>query len=128
MSNAGKRPTILIVDDESALRMMLSEVLSLDGYQLEVAVNGQEAIDILQTTPNVQRVMLLDLLMPIVDGAGVARWLAEHPDIRQRTKVVLMSANSNLRTAFDLDHDAELAKPFGVDVLLNILTSITYAV
>ena len=124
MSNAGKRPTILIVEDEFNLRDMLKEVLSIEGFPLEIAVNGQEAIAILEAAPHVQRIMLLDLSMPIMDGAGVTRWLAEHPEIRQRTKVVLMSANHRLRTAFDLDHDAELAKPFGVDNLLALLPSV----
>ncbi len=121
MSNAGKRPTVLIVDDESALRQMLSEAIGLEGYTIELAANGQEAIDILEKAPNIQRVMLLDLTMPVLDGAGVVRWLVEHPAIRAQTKVVLMSANHKLKTAFDLDHDAELAKPFGIDNVLALL-------
>jgi CheY-like chemotaxis protein len=119
MSSAGTRPTILVVDDEAQLRDMLSSVLKLEGYQLEMATNGQEAIDILQRSPQVQRVMLLDLLMPGVDGAGVVRWLVEHPDVRARTKIILMSANHNLRAAMDLVHDGELPKPFGVDTMLE---------
>lgn len=127
MRDAGTRPTILIVDDEASLRDMLSSVLRLEGYSLETAANGQEAIDILQRAPQVQRVMLLDLLMPIMEGSGVVRWLVEHPDARAHTKIILMSANHNLRAAMDLVHDGELAKPFGVDTMLETVTQASTA-
>lgn len=122
MSSAGTRPTVLIVDDEKAIRDMLFEALRLEGNPLELAANGQEAIDILEKGPQVPRVLLLDLLMPIIDGAGVVRWLVEHPEVRAKTRIVLMSANNNLRAAFDLQRDAELAKPFGIDDALALLT------
>ena len=115
------RPTVLIVDDELQLREMLSEVLTLDGYDVEIATNGQEAITILQNIPVKTRIMLLDLVMPIIDGWGVVRWVVEHPEVKTQTKVVLMSANERLMTANDVEHDAELAKPFGIDLLLAIL-------
>lgn len=111
MSNPGKRPAVLFVDDEPALRDMLSSVFSMEGFPFEMARDGQEAIDILGTSPIKQRILLLDLLMPVIDGAGVVRWLVEHPDIRAQTKIILMSANHNLRAAMDLVHDGELAKP-----------------
>jgi CheY-like chemotaxis protein len=121
MSNAGKRPLILFVDDDQPIQSMLSSVLSMEGFPFEMARNGQEAIDILAKSPGTRRIMLLDLLMPVMNGAGVVRWLFEHPDIRANTKVILMSANNNLKAAFDLDHDGELEKPFGVDKLLETL-------
>jgi CheY-like chemotaxis protein len=121
MSNAGKRPLILFVDDDPPIQDMLSSVLLMEGFPYEMARNGQEAIDILAKSPGTRRIMLLDLLMPVVDGAGVVRWLFEHPDIRANTKIILMSANNTLKAAFDLDHDGELEKPFGVDKLLDAL-------
>ncbi len=121
MSSAGTRPTILIVDDELSLRDMLTSVLQLEGYSVELATNGQEAIDILQRSPATRRIVLLDLVMPILDGWGVVRWLVEHPEVKANVKVILMSANERLRQASDLEHDAELEKPFGVDNLLLVL-------
>ncbi len=123
MSNAGTRPTILIVDDEATLRDMISSVLKLEGLPLEFAANGQEAIDILQSSPQVQRIILLDLVMPVVDGTGVVRWLIEHPDVKAHTKIILMSATHNLRAAADIIHDDELPKPFGVDLMLQKIAS-----
>ena len=120
MSNA-TRPLVLFVDDEPQLQDMLGSLFSAEGIPHEMAKNGQEAIDILAQSPTTRRIMLLDLLMPVVDGAGVVRWLVEHPDIRANTKIILMSANHNLRAAMDLVHDGELAKPFGVDAMLALL-------
>jgi two-component system, OmpR family, response regulator MprA len=121
MSNPKTRPIVLIVDDEHAIRDMLTNVLKLEGWSLELASNGQEAIDTLEKTPATQRIMLLDLFMPVVDGWGVVRWLVEHADVKAHTKVILMSANERLRQASDLEHDGELEKPFGVDALLAML-------
>jgi CheY-like chemotaxis protein len=120
MGSAATSRVILCVDDEPAILAMLQAVLTDGGYTFELAKNGQEAIDTLQASPMVPRIMLLDLQMPIVDGWGVVRWLVEHPDIKAVTKIVLMSANERLRTASDLEHDGELAKPFGVDTLLAL--------
>jgi CheY-like chemotaxis protein len=121
MSSAGTRPTILVVDDEPALRDMLTSVLKLEGYSVEVAPDGQDAINIMQNAPTTRRVILLDLLMQNVNGAGVVRWLVEHPDIRANSRIILMSANNNLKAAFDLTHDGELSKPFGVDAMLETI-------
>ena len=61
-------PTILIVDDDPAIRRMLVEVLSLEGYPTETAENGRVALELLAHSG--PRVVLLDLLMPEVDGAA----------------------------------------------------------
>ncbi len=125
MSNPDTRPTILVVDDDSAIRDMLGDVLKLEGYTVETAKNGQEAIDIVTGQPTTVRVMVLDLLMPIIDGAGVVRWLIEHNDIRARTKIILISANHVLRASMDLVRDGELAKPLGVDSLLALIKKLS---
>jgi len=121
MSKPDKRPLILFVDDEPQLRDMLSSVLTMEGLPYETARDGQEAIDTLAKSPPKKRIMLLDLTMPVMDGAGVVRWVVEHPDVRAQTTIILMSANHNLRAAMDLVHDGELAKPFGVDTLLALI-------
>ena len=118
---SGGKPTILIVDDDPQLQKMLSEVLTLEGYPIEVAGNGKIAIDYLEQDPQETRVMLLDLMMPILDGYAVLRWMSEHPDTRGKTKIVIMSANERLGTVSDEQVEAKLAKPFGVDNLLKLL-------
>lgn len=114
-------PTVLIVDDDPAIRKMLVEVLSLEGYPTETAVNGREALDLLARGG--ARVVLLDLLMPVLDGRGVMTALQADPAERARHKVILVSAVHNLEGARDLEPDSVLSKPFTVDQLLNVVES-----
>ena len=116
-------PTILIVDDDPAIRKMLVEVLSLEGYPTETAVNGREALDLLARGG--ARVVLLDLVMPVMDGREVMNELRANPPERTRHKVILVSAIVNLEGARDLEPDGVLPKPFTVEQLLNVLETAT---
>lgn len=112
-------PTVLIVDDDPAIRKMLVEVLSLEGYPTETAVNGQEALTLLARSA--PRLILLDLSMPVLDGRGVMTQIEADPDMRARHKVVLISAWTSLEAASDLAVDGKLVKPFTVGQLLSVL-------
>lgn len=113
--------TVLIVDDEPAIRKMLVEVLSLEGIPTETAVNGREALDLLEKSG--PRVVLLDLLMPVIDGRGVIAALSESPSERAKHRIILMSALGTLETARDVDADGRLVKPFTVNQLLSVIES-----
>jgi CheY-like chemotaxis protein len=113
------RPTILIVDDDPAIRTMLVEVLALEGYPLETAANGQEALQML--SDGRPRVVLLDLLMPVMNGSQTLAALEQDPAGRQRHHIILISAWVNLEAAKDLQVEGRLAKPFTVDQLLNTI-------
>jgi CheY-like chemotaxis protein len=112
-------PTILIVDDDPAIRKMLVEVLSLEGYPTETATNGQEALDMLATSA--PRIILLDLSMPVLDGRGVMTQLDGDPATRAQHKVILVSAFARLEGARDLVVDGALPKPFTVSQLLSVV-------
>lgn len=112
-------PTILIVDDDPAIRKMLVEVLSLEGYPTETATNGQEALDML--AKSAPRIILLDLMMPVLDGRGVMAQLDVDPAMRSRHKIVLVSALTTLELSRDLEVDSTLAKPFTIVQLLSVL-------
>ena len=120
--NPPQKPTVLIVDDEEPIRKMLVEVLSLEGYPTETATNGREALDAL--AKGGPRVVLLDLLMPVLDGRGVMQHLQANPAERARHRIILISALINLESHRDLQADGELSKPFTVDKLLNTLASV----
>jgi CheY-like chemotaxis protein len=119
MAGKNPKPTVLIVDDDPAIRKMLAEVLTLDGYPYETATNGQEALEALGKSG--PRLILLDLLMPVLDGRGVMNELRASPEVRARHRVVLVSANDRLEAARDLEPDSMLAKPFTADQLLNVI-------
>jgi CheY-like chemotaxis protein len=112
-------PTVLIVDDDPAIRKMLVEVLQLEGYPIETASDGQEALDLLARGG--ARVILLDLLMPVLNGRGMMEELRANPAERARHKVIFVSAMHNLEDHRDLEPDGMLPKPFTVTQLLNVL-------
>ncbi len=112
-------PTVLIVDDDASIRKMLVEVLSLEGYPTETAAGGEEALAMLAR--GAPRLILLDLLMPGVDGRGVVTRLEGDTGSRARHKIVLISAWSNLEAASDLAVDGTLPKPFTVGQLMSVL-------
>ena len=117
--SASRRPTVLIVDDDPTMRQLVVEVLSLEGFPTETAAGGREALDLLpQLGP---RVILLDLLMPEVNGWDVVRQLEADAAVRTRHQIILLSAWANLEKASDLKVEGRLAKPFNVDQLLNVV-------
>jgi CheY-like chemotaxis protein len=116
-------PTVLIVDDDPTIRNMLVEVLSLEGYPTETANNGREALDALNHGG--PRVILLDLLMPVMSGREVMERLRAMPGTRTKHGIIFVSAVSKLEEHRDLEPDGTLAKPFTVTQLLNVIESVS---
>lgn len=112
-------PRVLIVDDDAAIRKMLVDILSLEGFSPETARDGREALALLEAGK--YQVVLLDLMMPVMDGWELCRILSERPALREQFSVVLMSAGEKLEQAQDLGADGYLAKPFDVNQLLELL-------
>ena len=87
---------ILVVDDDYSLRTSLTARLSDEGYDTSPAVDGEEAINILQS--QYFDLILLDLTMPKVDGYDVLKFVKEkHPT----TKVIMLTAFSELKNAIE---------------------------
>lgn len=101
---------------------MLVEVLTLEGYPTETANDGSEALDLLPRSG--PRVVLLDLLMPGVNGEGVVSALQQQPSERNRHHIILVSAINNLERYSNLQVDGRLPKPFTVDQLLSAIESV----
>ena len=83
---------ILIVDDESNIRLMLKTTLTSVGYSVEEAVDGREALDAIER--RVPEVMILDLSMPRLDGIGVLNELKGMPPERKPRVIVLTAYGS----------------------------------
>ena len=65
-----KRKYLLIVEDDTDLRETLKELLEIEGYTVTMASNGKEALSFLKKTQKFSHLILLDLMMPIMDGAS----------------------------------------------------------
>jgi CheY-like chemotaxis protein len=71
-------PVVVVVDDEEDSREALKDLLELEGYRVEVAANGREALDRVDTLGDRICLMLLDLYMPVMDGWAVAAGRRDH--------------------------------------------------
>lgn len=110
---AGTRETILLVEDEPAVRQLFASALTRAGYQVHEARNGQEALKVFDQHGDAIDLLLTDLRMPYMGGAE----LAQHLRARRKTlKLICVSgypggAESEMTSDF-------LAKPFSRDDLL----------
>jgi two-component system response regulator MprA len=113
---------ILVVDDEPAVRESLERALRLDGYEVELAADGGEALETLaRRSPDA---VVLDLMMPKVDGLEVCRRLRAAGD---RTPVLILTARdavSDRVTGLDAGADDYVVKPFARDELLARLRAL----
>jgi DNA-binding NtrC family response regulator len=117
---------ILVVDDEEALRVVLSAELDGEGYQVSSAADGQAAINILMT--NEFDLILLDIKMPNVDGFEVLKFVK---DRWPKTKVVMLTGFADLKNAIEskkLGAEDFVSKPYDlVDLLTTVERVLTSA-
>src|SRR5580765_7552213 len=109
---------VLIVEDDEDLRDMMAQMLTIEGFNAATAANGREALDYLHSTgkPNV---ILLDLMMPVMDGWEFRRQQKADPELAP-VPVIVLSALDPPRAA-TVDADAFLKKPLDFDRLLDLV-------
>jgi two-component system response regulator MprA len=113
---------ILVVDDESAVREAIERALRLDGYDVAVAADGREALETLDV--RAPDAVVLDVLMPQVDGLDVCRRLRDRGD---RTPVLMLTARDAVAdrvAGLDAGADDYLVKPFALEELLARLRAL----
>jgi two-component system response regulator MprA len=122
LRNQTERVSILVVDDEKAVRESLDRALRLEGYRVRLAADGQEALDSVQADgPDA---IVLDLMMPRVDGLEVCRRLRAYGD---RTPVLIVTARDALAErveGLDAGADDYIVKPFALEELLARLRAL----
>lgn len=110
---------VLVVDDDVALREMLGMVLAEEGYEVARARHGADAIAQIENgwRPDV---ILLDLMMPVMDGAAFCEWLRSQMSPSERPAVVLLSAALDFARTLP-QVDAALPKPYSLDAVLDLV-------
>jgi CheY-like chemotaxis protein len=116
---------ILVVDDDADMRLTLKLALELEGYEVEVAANGREALEQQRRQP--ADVLVTDIFMPDADGfEAIDAFRHQFP----QTKIVVVSGGAQftkrdyLPDAELIGVDATLQKPFEVETLLALLRSL----
>ncbi|HEV3311888.1 MAG TPA: response regulator [Chloroflexota bacterium] len=103
---------ILVVDDNPGIRELLHSALVGEGYTVTLAADGFDALECVEST--MPRVVILDLMMPRMDGYGFAREL-EARGLRGNMRVLVLTAGRRGNTQFvDLGADAYFDKPFDI--------------
>jgi DNA-binding NtrC family response regulator len=114
-----KKSSILVVDDEDALRTVLGGELASEGYEVRTAADGDEAITELDKAPF--DLVLLDIKMPRLNGFEVLKFIKEK---HEKTKVVMLTGFADLKNAIEskkLGADDFVSKPYD---LVDLLTTI----
>lgn len=111
---------VLVIDDDRNLRKIISTNLELAGYSVETASNGEEALAKIEI--NVPDLVLLDIMMPAMDGYEVAKRIRNHPNPSVANVPIIMltakgESEDKLR-GFDAGADDYVTKPFGPRELL----------
>ena len=113
---------VLVVDDEPAVRASLERALRLEGYDVELAADGREALHRIALAP--PDAMVLDVLMPEVDGLEVCRRVRGLGD---RTPILVVTARDGVSdrvAGLDAGADDYLVKPFALEELLARLRAL----
>ena len=120
MNSTESQCPVLIVEDDEDLRDMMAQMLTIEGFAAATVANGREALDYLHGTTK-PHVILLDLMMPVMDGWEFRRRQQADPELAP-VPVIVLSALDQARAA-PVDATAFLKKPLDFDRLLELVRS-----
>lgn len=106
----------LVVDDDVAIRILVSRVLGRDGFTVDLARDGAEAIE--QLGRHAYDVIALDLMMPRIDGMGVVRYIVEHRPEALSNVIVMTAFGTTALPKVCPPVARFLEKPFSIETLL----------
>jgi CheY-like chemotaxis protein len=110
------RPLVLVVDDDPDILDAICDILEVERYRVSRARNGVEALQ--RVEDERPDVILLDLMMPVMDGVTFAHVLHERPAVSD-IPILVISADGNPQRAASVGARGYLAKPFDIDALLG---------
>lgn len=104
--------TVLLVEDSNSARKMISQLLARQGYKVTVAVDGEQALEILpKITPDL---VLLDIVMPKMNGYELCRQIKSNPQTQDLPVVICSAKSEEFDRYWGIKQgaDAYIAKPF----------------
>jgi two-component system, OmpR family, phosphate regulon response regulator PhoB len=115
---AGPLPTILLVEDEPAQRAVLTYNLEAEGFEVQVADNGETALELIAESP--PDLILLDWMMPHVSGIEVCRRIKARPETRAIPIIMLSARSEDVDKVRGLETGADdyVIKPYSVNELM----------
>ncbi len=115
--------SILLVEDDKDIRELLRTLFQLQGYNVNIAGNGQEALDFLLRDEH-PSVILLDLMMPVMSGQQFCEIRKASPDLLKIPVVILSADTTAAQKAPSLGANAGLTKPVDFGDLVKLIDKI----
>ena len=118
------RTKVLVLEDDTSLANVLKYNLESDGYSVTVSHDGQDAIN--QARLKLPEIILLDVMVPVMDGVEVCKKLRAIPETQNSVIVMLTakSEESDHLVGFSVGADDYVTKPFSVKILLQRLKAL----
>ncbi len=113
---------VLVVDDELQIRNMLTELLTREGYEVIVALNGEEAMEIAKKED--PRIILLDINMPVMDGLEACKRLKAERETSSIPVIMMTGHDYSKEEAIEAGADEFINKPFDLTELSFRLKSV----
>jgi CheY-like chemotaxis protein len=117
-------PLVLVVDDDPDILDAICDILEGEGYRVARARHGLEALA--RVSEEEPSLILLDLMMPVMDGLTFAQALRQRR-LERSIPIVVISADGNPQRAAAVGAQGYLAKPFDIDALLSHISRMTGA-
>jgi len=115
------RPVVLLIDDERAYAEVIRDALQSYGIEVRLAHNAMEALEVYQE--KIPDLILLDVMMPEIDGLTLLKWLREHSE-KDQVKIHVVSAKAQDKdrdAAIKAGADGFMAKPFTIEELKALI-------
>ena len=111
---------ILIVEDSEDFRTMVGRLYEAEGYAVEVATDGADALKKLHARPDLPALILVDIMMPVMDGFGFCKEVSRDPTLAN-IPILVMSADSRVEEkAKATAAQGCIAKPVDLDTLIAV--------
>jgi CheY-like chemotaxis protein len=112
---------VLIIEDEPDLRETLKDLFEISGYDVITAGNGRDGLNVLQQSPKSPCIILLDLMMPVMNGWQFLDAIKQaYPQFLSSKSVVVVSAAADIRDPQSLYGCDVVRKPADIDKLLSL--------
>lgn len=117
------KPLVLLIDDEVSYAKVIGEALKQHGFEVVIAGNAGEALELFQLKK--PSLILLDVMMPEIDGLTLLKWLREHSE-QEDLPIHIVSAKAqeaDREAALKAGANGFIAKPFSLEELLQAVGS-----
>jgi CheY-like chemotaxis protein len=121
MSSRANARSVLVVEDDPDIRDAVVEILQDEGYGVSAAADGRQALDLLETLAPLPDIILLDLMMPVMNGFQFREEQLKKPELA-RVPVLIVTADANaMAKAEALQAAGFIQKPLKIQPLLDTI-------